>query len=310
MIYINKKMITHAIVFFITLIFFGCNVNETSVIDDSQTIISDWQSNAQFSKDGEKIVFEGLYNNIYAIHFIDKGGNYLGKILETKDKYISSPTWGNNNLLAVSIEGNLFTIKNNGDSIKQVTFSGEDFSCSFSNDGKYIAYTKSVCDPDCGIALFDLNNNSSKVIGKYGGYASWNINSSKVYYYHPVYNKRRDSNISDYKGFVFSRIDIETLKEDSLFYISDSNLWLEDCTISPDEKEILFAASEGNPPQVYIWKITIENQILEKITVGNHPSFSPDGSRIVYTNTDKSEGGLWIMNHEGSNRQRLTKLNR
>jgi len=99
-----------------------------------------------------------------------------------------------------------------------------------------------------------------------------------------------------------------------LFYVksSDSGLYLHDCTVSPDEKEILFAASYGPPPQINIWKIILETGEIVQMTYegGTWPSYNPTGDKIVYTNTNINEGGIWIMNKDGSNKQRLTKLNR
>ena len=51
-----------------------------------------------------------------------------------------------------------------------LTNTEEDFSCNWSPNGRYIAYTKSICDPACGIAIYDLSNDKKKVIGQYGGY--------------------------------------------------------------------------------------------------------------------------------------------
>lgn len=304
--------------FFSSIIFFICNIiflflnvscsqtTDPKVVDDN--LIFDWQSNPQFSRDGQKIVFEGLYDSIYAIHFVDKNGIYLGHILDSicSKNYVSSPSWGSNNNIVVSVEGNLSIVNIFNDSLTQLTSSYQDFSCAWSKDGDYIAYTKSICDPDCGIALYNLSNNTTRIIGKFGGYASWDNNSDRIYYYENVYS------YGFYRGFVFKSVDLNTLNVDSLFYVNSNNadLWLSDLNISPDGKEIVFAASEGTPPQIYIWKINLELKTLIKITIGNHPAFSPDGSQIIYTNTNRSEGGLWIMNRDGSNKKRFTKLNK
>ena len=55
-------------------------------------MISLKQTGPQVSSDGQKIVFEGLYDSIYAVHFVDAFGNYLGHILSKKG-YLSSPSW-------------------------------------------------------------------------------------------------------------------------------------------------------------------------------------------------------------------------
>ena len=233
------------------IVFVGVSCSQTTDPKiEEENLIYDWQSNPQFSSDGQKIVFEGIYDSIYAIHFVDKNGNYLGHVLDSicRENYVSSPSWGYDNNIVVSVEGNLFIVNLIGDSLTQLTSSSQDFSCAWSKDGNYIAYTKSICDPECGIAVYNLNNNTKKVFGKYGGYASWNINSDKVYYYENLYNQ------GYYKGFIFKSINLNTLKIDSLFYINAKNadLWLSDLNISPDEKEILFAATEGAPPQIYL----------------------------------------------------------
>ncbi len=52
----------------------------------------------------KSIVFKGRYDSIYAVHFIDTSGNYLGYILKDYG-YLNSPTWApDNNRLAVSID--------------------------------------------------------------------------------------------------------------------------------------------------------------------------------------------------------------
>lgn len=296
---------------FIILLNVGCSQSTDPRIGE-ENLVTLSQIDPQFLSDGQIVVFKGLYDSVYAVHFVDISGNYLGHIL-SKRGFLSSPSWSpNDKKIVVSIEGNLYTVQTNGDSLSMLTNTGEDFSCNWSPDGKYIAYTKSICDPECGIAVYDLSNNTKKVIGQYGGYASWNKNSDKIYYYHTLYVKRLDSNKSDYQGFVFKRIDINTLRIDSLFFVAktDLHLWLEDCTISPDEQKMLFAASYGSPAQMNIWKINLQNGEMIQMTYdgGNCPAYNPAGDKIVYTNTNINEGGLWIMNSDGSNKQRLTKL--
>ncbi|MFA6541040.1 MAG: hypothetical protein WCT99_05500 [Bacteroidota bacterium] len=290
------------------LLFLQINCSQGIEPNDDNRLIALLQTGAQFSSDGQKIVFEGLYDSIYAVHFIDISGNYLGYILKDYG-FLSSPTWSpDNKKIAVSINGNLYTVTTNGDSLTKLTNNGEDFFCNWSPDGRYIAYTKTICDPECGIMLYDFSNGTVSLKTKYGSYASWSSDSKRVYY------RTNLNQNSSYMGFVFRRIGIDILQKDSLFYVksADGGLQLVDCTISPDEKEILFAASYGSPARMNIWKIILQTKEMFQITYdgGNNPSYNPAGDKIVYTNTNFNEGGLWIMSEDGSNKQRLTKLNR
>lgn len=296
---------------FLSFLNTNCEDSTSPIINDDEFLIALSQIDPQFSYDNEKIVFKGVYNSLYAIHFIDISGNYLGNILSGVG-FLTSPSWSpEDEKLAVSIEGNIYITNTHGDILRKLTNTGQDFHCNWSPDGRYIAYTKSICDPECGIVLYDLNNDTKKVVGQYGGYASWNRNSDRIYYYHTLYKKIPDSDKSEYKGFVFKRVDVNTLKTDSLYFVdkTDAHLWLEDCTVSPDEDELLFSASYGSPPIMNIWKIDLETGEIRQITTegGTCPSYSFTGDKIVYTNTNINEGCIWIMNKDGSNKQRLTK---
>ena len=304
------------ILFFLTfLLFLNTNCSQsTEPRNDDEQKISLLQTGAQFSSDGQEIVFEGLYDSIYAVHFVDILGDYEGYILNNRG-FLSSPTWSpDKNKLAVSIEGNIYTVRTIGDSLTRLTNTDEDFFCNWSPDGRYIAYTNSICDPECGIMLYDFSTGSASFITQYGSYASWSNDSKRVYYYNNFYAIDPKTQKGNYKGFVFKRTDVNTLEEDSLYYVksSDDGVYLQDCTVSPDEKEILFVGSYGPPPQMNIWKISLETGEMFQMTYdgGACPSYNPTGDKIVYTNTNINEGGIWIMNKDGSNKQRLTKLKR
>jgi Tol biopolymer transport system component len=298
-----RNLLLSIVLFLILFIISNCNhTTEPKKNNENQFLLS--QTEPEFSHKGDKIVFEGLYDSIYAVHFVDISGNYLGYILNKKG-YLSAPTWSQDDKkIAVSIEGNIFSVYTNGDSLTMLTNTGEDFHCAWSPDGKYIAYTKTICDPDCGIMIFNLLNNSSWLKAQYGSYASWSRDSKNIYYGTYCYSN------SAYKGFVIRRINIQTLQKDSLCYVSDPSLFLADCTVSPNEEEILFSASYGFPARINIWKINLQSGVMVQMTEegGNCPAYDPGGDKIVYTNTNINEGGLWIMNSDGSNKKPLTKL--
>lgn len=60
------------------------------------------------------------------------------------------------------------------------------------------------------------------------------------------------------------------------------------------ENEMTFSA-DG-----HIWRMNIDGSELMDLGLGNHPQFSPDGSKIAFD-------GLYIMNSDGTDKQKLTE---
>lgn len=60
---------------------------------------------------------------------------------------------------------------------------------------------------------------------------------------------------------------------------------------------------------VEIWKTDLVATTRYALTTdgGDYAAWSPDGTRIVYTRTQAGDGGIWMMNADGSNKHRLTK---
>jgi dipeptidyl aminopeptidase/acylaminoacyl peptidase len=87
---------------------------------------------------------------------------------------------------------------------------------------------------------------------------------------------------------------------------------------SPDGGALLFVLSRTNLPdnESYssIWKRSADDGELTSLTADDgsvsSPRWSPDGSRIAYFNRDESGLGLWVMNADGSGKQKLTNLER
>jgi Tol biopolymer transport system component len=78
--------------------------------------------------------------------------------------------------------------------------------------------------------------------------------------------------------------------------------------ISPKGNSIVLGVKR---PDDYaeVWVYNLAALTITQLTTdgGDYPSWSPDGSRILFTRTQPGDGGLWIMNLDGSGKRRLTK---
>ncbi|MDE0169092.1 MAG: S-layer homology domain-containing protein [bacterium] len=71
---------------------------------------------------------------------------------------------------------------------------------------------------------------------------------------------------------------------------------------SPDSSRVLFVRNDGG-----IWAGTTDGTKQQLTTRGGRPQFSPDGARILYTDSAESWvlGALWVMDSDGTNQRRV-----
>jgi TolB protein len=80
---------------------------------------------------------------------------------------------------------------------------------------------------------------------------------------------------------------------------------------SPDARSLAFGSWRSGYQDIYIL-FPYGDGILQNPTKGNAarqnflPAFSPEGSKIAYTSTGDGNSEIYVMNRDGSNRQRLT----
>ncbi|MEZ4617812.1 MAG: hypothetical protein R2867_20195, partial [Caldilineaceae bacterium] len=79
---------------------------------------------------------------------------------------------------------------------------------------------------------------------------------------------------------------------------------------SPAGNKIAFVSKDSGNDEIYV--ITADGAVIQKLTARHnswdkHPSFSPDGSQIVFfSNRDTNRRQLWMMNSDGSNQRNLS----
>ena len=82
--------------FLFILLFISINCSQSTEPLKERNLIAESQRDPEFSSDGMSIVFYGLYDSVFAIHFVDISGNYEGYLIKNKGG-LSSPSWSPDN---------------------------------------------------------------------------------------------------------------------------------------------------------------------------------------------------------------------
>lgn len=81
-------------------------------------------------------------------------------------------------------------------------------------------------------------------------------------------------------------------------------------SLSPDNSKIVYAANFADKPSgINIWVMDSDGTNQKRLTRYEdnvHPSFTPDGKRIIYSSCIAGNKDIWIMNTDGTNKIRLT----
>ena len=245
-----------------------------------------------WSPDGLTIAFRIESATAPGIYLVDSSGANI-RLLHAGTAV--GFTWSPDSKWLMYTEGrNLFKIMATGDSITQITNAGSDTRPSWSPDGKRVAFVRN----DVSVMVLDFATGNATDIIDYADFPTWHPNGDIVVlvpgsYSYTLYAINPDS--------VANARVLMTFQATSLCGFS---------FVSPKgiiEQEVVFANYQ---PYDYmnIWKADILGDQLTQLTVdgADYPSYSPDGSRIVYTRASSGDGGLWIMNEDGSGNHRLT----
>ena len=269
---------------------------------NSPTSISDayLHGRAAWSPDGRTIAFSSLVTNQIGICVVDTLGGNLKQILSGDGVGVSWSPDGN--WLVFSKTGSLFKMRPNGDSLKQLTDAIGAIRPSCSWDGTRIAFVESDAVGYTSLWLYDVRTSTSSLILSRGNYPSWNPVTGEIVVLDAQYDP-----YSGYTAYAFLGINPTTAVSriiGTFSTIADAGF----CSINSAGTDIVYGIL---PPTDYaeIYRYNIITNTHSKLTGdgGDYPAWSPNGSEIVYTRTQQGDGGLWIMNADGSGGRRLTK---
>ena len=94
--------------------------------------------------------------------------------------------------------------------------------------------------------------------------------------------------------------------------------WYETHNFSPDDRKLLFTGSQDGPFEIY--ELDVQTHKVKRLTHSSswdeHALYSPDGKKIVWMSSEgltfkskpnlKLETEFWLMNKDGSGKERLT----
>ncbi|MEX0603019.1 MAG: hypothetical protein WD295_06740 [Bacteroidota bacterium] len=257
---------------------------------------------AAWSPDGSTVAFTAAIESVLGIYAVDSSGANL-RLLRAGDGIGLS--WSpDSRRIVFSEAGALYTMLADGDSVVQLTVGPSHFRPSWSRDGTKIAFMRSVQGAtESGLLVYDVGTSSSSFVYEYGNFPSWHPNGEEIVVLDAL----------PIPGSAGLEYRFEAIHTDTKVH---RNLWAfattAECgfaSMSPSGNEIIFSVVR---PREYtqIWKADLQSLQLIRLTEdgegGDFSAWNGDGTRIVYTRTVTGDGGLWIMNADGTNKRRLT----
>jgi len=271
-------------------------------------------SNPVFSSDGKKFIFSSPSTGHGDIYEMDINGLNKKKLTTTKNyegQPVYSPDGSKICYVRESWDCQIYIMDSNGENQKQLT-SGSAVSknCSFSPDNKQVVFKRTSFRPGYqnGIEEFCIINadgTNQKCLKNDniddGSNVVFSPQGDSIYYY----IAKTDSSFKMTAAEIWKQ-NINTLETQLISTISGE---IYDIKFSPDFKKIVYIAWQGNQQQhtqIYIANIdgTSAVQLTNTKEYKSAPSFSPDGSRIIFLSTPQGGRGgnddIISINSDGS----------
>lgn len=290
-----KKSIFQLFAFLIlislTVWHFSCGNDPVVTTSDTEKIID---KDAIWSPNGDYISYVSSFEpfGIYKIN------------IDGSDKRLIIPSFARNldfspdgQWLVYVLGSNIFKSKINGDTTIQLTFSGSNFSPSWSSDGLWIA--------------FDSNNESPNGMG-----FVWKMRSDgsqkKRIIYTPTQGEVREPDwfpdnsrlvVTRFVGHGGSEIGIMDTSGNSILLLTNDRE--DDVTpkVSPDGQYVTFCKYINGGQLITVRADGSEHQVVNDRN-SRFPTWSPDNLKIAYTNT--TDGRIWYMLKTGSFKTKLS----
>ena len=298
--------------------------------------VSDQGYSPRWSPDGDRLVFGVVYRpggfqaRVYEIGVVGADGTDQRKLADDGRNPVWSP---DGSRIAYVGDGGIYVMDSDGANSRQLTFDKRDQGPVWSPDSTRIAYSQGLFDP--GIYVTDLDGSGGQILTEYGHDPAWSPDGTQIAYVgsdtveflvmdtdggnqQPLASlTARSTDDPDLKplGEVVERAvwspdgrRIAYNDGRSLYVIEADGTnrarvaaggcgWVPTPLWSPDSRLLMYQA----PSTIVI--IDLDNGTQTVIHDARSPAWSPDGSRLAYTNSGNH--GLFVSGPNGENRQQI-----
>jgi len=270
----------------------GCGKKSVDY-DDSKIIIPPSGAMAAWSPTGEWIAvsrFLALGRIPRGVYLIRPDGSDFRPFPGIDGSpYVIDLCWSpDGQWLAFNVGTDIYKIKINGDSLTRLTFNGENYTCTWSNSDTLIAFEHSIGDSS-GAWIMNKDGGDIRPFILYAGHLDFGPGDSLFY----IVSLGNNQGKLAYMNLVDSTERIIAIKENgkpyTAYYMPD---------VSPDGRQIAFCLDN----QIRILDAASGDITTLTVNGGDFPSWSPDGTKIVYCDPvlDPGHDDVVIMNADGS----------
>jgi Tol biopolymer transport system component len=245
-------------------------------------------------------------NHNFSVRALDNSGNSISRsdlaFVVSVDSDLA------NTKIAMSSSGKIILLNADLTDPTFLTFSGLDYSPSWSPDGSKIAFQSGV-DGNSVIIIIDVDDLSQRILVDSGDnlYPSWSPDGSEI-----AFSSNRDGNYG-----IYTINENGSEQSPRLIYDTDEM----DCLgprWSPDGSQIVFwSQKDSSDTNRDVWVINTDGSGLNNLTSDSpmndeNPSWSPDGEKIVFLSDREHSSGKWngiyLMSPDGSNPKPITPI--